>query len=239
MASGLTFNASFDCNANKVVVLPAQLGAAGPVPQPRSVAHWSARRTGWPTTRVRGSARALRGRPGDQDRRQGRGLAAVDFDLRTGFRDATRSRCSRKSHSRRSLSRRRSAAPTRWSSSRRPWISPTTGSGARWRPGMVVHPRTMKDPTTGAAVERAIGRLRYGSVTVNAWSGLLFAFGTPPWGAHPSSTPGGHPKRRRVGCTTRRCWRGSRRRSCATRSRRRPSRPIRSATAARTGSCGG
>ncbi|MEZ0333985.1 MAG: aldehyde dehydrogenase, partial [Gemmatimonadales bacterium] len=46
-----------------------------------------------------------------------------------------------------------------------------------------------KDPTTGAAVERAIGRLRYGSVTVNAWSGLVFAFATPPWGAHPSSGP--------------------------------------------------
>ena len=47
----------------------------------------------------------------------------------------------------------------------------------------------MKDPATGPAVEQAIHRLRYGVVTVNAWSGLLFAFGTPPWGAHPSSTP--------------------------------------------------
>ncbi len=47
----------------------------------------------------------------------------------------------------------------------------------------------MKDRNTAAAVERAIGRLRYGVVTVNAWSGLLFAFGTPPWGAHPSSSP--------------------------------------------------
>jgi aldehyde dehydrogenase (NAD(P)+) len=37
-------------------------------------------------------------------------------------------------------------------------------------------------------VERAITKLRYGSVNVNAWSGYLFAFGTPPWGAHPSST---------------------------------------------------
>jgi len=55
--------------------------------------------------------------------------------------------------------------------------------------GLVVHPRSMKDPRTREAVERAIGRLRYGSVTVNAWSGYVFAFGTPPWGAHPSSTP--------------------------------------------------
>ena len=55
--------------------------------------------------------------------------------------------------------------------------------------GIVVHPKTMKDPTTGSAVERAITRLRYGSVNVNAWSGLLFAFCTPPWGGHPSSSP--------------------------------------------------
>ena len=55
--------------------------------------------------------------------------------------------------------------------------------------GLVVHPKTMKDRTTAAAVDQAIGRLRYGVVTVNAWSGLLFAFGTPPWGAHPSSNP--------------------------------------------------
>jgi hypothetical protein len=55
--------------------------------------------------------------------------------------------------------------------------------------GMVVHPSTMKDPVTAAAVERAIARLRYGAVAVNAWSGYLFAFCTPPWGAHPSSSP--------------------------------------------------
>ncbi len=54
--------------------------------------------------------------------------------------------------------------------------------------GLVVHPATMKDRTTASAVERAIGRLRYGAVTVNGWSGLLFAFATPPWGAHPSSS---------------------------------------------------
>jgi hypothetical protein len=55
--------------------------------------------------------------------------------------------------------------------------------------GLVVHPRTLKDQATAAVVERAITRLRYGTVTVNAWSGLSFAFGTPPWGAHPSSKP--------------------------------------------------
>ncbi|MGH7629225.1 MAG: aldehyde dehydrogenase family protein [Gemmatimonadales bacterium] len=55
--------------------------------------------------------------------------------------------------------------------------------------GIVVHPAAAKDPTVGQAVERAIVDLRYGAVCVNAWAGYLFAFGSPPWGAHPSSTP--------------------------------------------------
>ncbi|HYT72207.1 MAG TPA: aldehyde dehydrogenase family protein [Gemmatimonadales bacterium] len=55
--------------------------------------------------------------------------------------------------------------------------------------GLVVHPKTMQDSRLGEATERAIARLRYGAVSVNAWSGYLFAFSTPPWGAHPSSGP--------------------------------------------------
>src|SRR3954471_206274 len=54
--------------------------------------------------------------------------------------------------------------------------------------GLVVHPKTMKDPVLAGSVGRAIGNLRYGSVCVNRWAGYLFAFGTPPWGAHPSSS---------------------------------------------------
>ena len=56
--------------------------------------------------------------------------------------------------------------------------------------GLIVHPKSMKDPMIGSAVEYAITSLRYGAVTLNAWSGYLFAFVTPPWGAHPSSTLG-------------------------------------------------
>ncbi len=55
--------------------------------------------------------------------------------------------------------------------------------------GLVVHPSAAKDPTLGPAIERAVVDLRYGAVGVNAWAGYVFAFGTPPWGAHPSSTP--------------------------------------------------
>jgi acyl-CoA reductase-like NAD-dependent aldehyde dehydrogenase len=54
---------------------------------------------------------------------------------------------------------------------------------------VVVHPRTLKDPRLNQAVERAITRLRYGSVALNAWAGLSFALGTPPWGGHRSSSP--------------------------------------------------
>jgi hypothetical protein len=54
--------------------------------------------------------------------------------------------------------------------------------------GLVVHPKTTKDARLSEAVERAIVALRYGSVNVNSWSGMLFALVSPPWGAHPSST---------------------------------------------------
>jgi aldehyde dehydrogenase (NAD(P)+) len=55
--------------------------------------------------------------------------------------------------------------------------------------GIVIDPKMLRDPRIAEALERAILRLRYGAVTVNAWSGYVFAFGTPPWGAHPSSSP--------------------------------------------------
>jgi aldehyde dehydrogenase (NAD(P)+) len=53
---------------------------------------------------------------------------------------------------------------------------------------IVVHPRTMADPALSRLVEQAIRRLRYGTVAVNVWAGYGFAFGTTPWGAYPGST---------------------------------------------------
>lgn len=53
---------------------------------------------------------------------------------------------------------------------------------------LIVHPRTLADPTTGAAVERAIEELQYGSVVLNTWSGTCYGTGSAPWGGHPSST---------------------------------------------------
>lgn len=44
------------------------------------------------------------------------------------------------------------------------------------------------DPSIEAAVERAIDELRYGTVAVNYWPAIGYGTGTPPWGGHPSST---------------------------------------------------
>lgn len=42
--------------------------------------------------------------------------------------------------------------------------------------------------TDRAALEKAIDRLNFGTVAVNTWSALAFAFGTTPWGAFPGHT---------------------------------------------------
>jgi acyl-CoA reductase-like NAD-dependent aldehyde dehydrogenase len=54
---------------------------------------------------------------------------------------------------------------------------------------IIVHPNTLADPKSAAAVEKAIRELRYGTVVVNSWAGAVFGLGSTPWGAHPSSTP--------------------------------------------------
>jgi len=54
---------------------------------------------------------------------------------------------------------------------------------------ILVHPRTLDDPESREAVERAIDRLGYGSVVVNHWSAAPYAMVSPPWGAAPGATP--------------------------------------------------
>lgn len=53
---------------------------------------------------------------------------------------------------------------------------------------IIVDPRSLKDPDIAAAVEQAVADLRYGTVGVNVWTGLSFAFMSTTWGAFP-----GHP----------------------------------------------
>jgi aldehyde dehydrogenase (NAD(P)+) len=54
---------------------------------------------------------------------------------------------------------------------------------------LVIHPSSLKDPRIAEAAERAIARLRYGTVGVNSWTGFAFAYASPPWGAYPGSEP--------------------------------------------------
>jgi hypothetical protein len=54
---------------------------------------------------------------------------------------------------------------------------------------IIVHPRSLADPEIAAAVERAIDRLAYGSIVVNHFAGIVYAFVAPPWGPHPGSVP--------------------------------------------------
>ncbi len=53
---------------------------------------------------------------------------------------------------------------------------------------LLVHPRSLKDPFTAAAVDGAIANLRYGTVAINEWGATSFTVGVAPWGAYP-----GHP----------------------------------------------
>jgi aldehyde dehydrogenase (NAD(P)+) len=53
---------------------------------------------------------------------------------------------------------------------------------------LFVHPRQESDPGVRAALDRAVRDLRYGTVAINHWPAMVYAFGVPPWGGHPSAT---------------------------------------------------
>lgn len=53
---------------------------------------------------------------------------------------------------------------------------------------IIAHPSSMKHHQTGAAIEQGVADLRYGSIGVNLWHAMSFAFATTVWGAYP-----GHP----------------------------------------------
>lgn len=53
---------------------------------------------------------------------------------------------------------------------------------------LVLHPRSIQDAAIAAGMERAIERLRYGTVGVNVWPQLSFCLASTPWGAHPTAT---------------------------------------------------
>jgi aldehyde dehydrogenase (NAD(P)+) len=53
---------------------------------------------------------------------------------------------------------------------------------------IVIHPRLESDPTVGLALERAVTELRYGTVAINHWPAIGYGLGSLPWGGHPSAT---------------------------------------------------
>jgi hypothetical protein len=54
---------------------------------------------------------------------------------------------------------------------------------------IVVHPRSLADLSAREAVERAIADLRYGSVSLNHWAAISYAFCVTTWGALPGHPP--------------------------------------------------
>jgi acyl-CoA reductase-like NAD-dependent aldehyde dehydrogenase len=53
---------------------------------------------------------------------------------------------------------------------------------------IMIHPRLERDATVGACLERSIAALRYGTVAINHWPGLGYGMVSTPWGGHPSAT---------------------------------------------------
>jgi len=54
---------------------------------------------------------------------------------------------------------------------------------------LIVHPESLKNPEIKKAVERSIANLRYGTVSVNHWAAAGFGLVVTPWGAFPGHTP--------------------------------------------------
>jgi acyl-CoA reductase-like NAD-dependent aldehyde dehydrogenase len=53
---------------------------------------------------------------------------------------------------------------------------------------LIVHPESLKDPDVARAVERAIADFRYGTVAVNHWAAVGYGLVVTPWGAFPGHT---------------------------------------------------
>jgi len=53
---------------------------------------------------------------------------------------------------------------------------------------LIVHPKSLRDPAVAAAIEAAIADLRYGAVAINHWPALAYGMVSTTWGAYP-----GHP----------------------------------------------
>jgi acyl-CoA reductase-like NAD-dependent aldehyde dehydrogenase len=50
---------------------------------------------------------------------------------------------------------------------------------------ILVHPKSLGDRQVARAVDRAVARLRYGTVVINNYGGMAYYLGVAPWGAFP------------------------------------------------------
>ena len=55
---------------------------------------------------------------------------------------------------------------------------------------IVVAPELERDGEVRRALDRAVTDLRYGCVALNHWPAVSYGLVSPPWGGHPSATPG-------------------------------------------------
>lgn len=53
---------------------------------------------------------------------------------------------------------------------------------------LMISPRLERSREVGEALDRTILELRYGTVAINQWPGLVFGLTSPAWGGHPSAT---------------------------------------------------
>ena len=216
VASGLTFNASFDCNANRVVVLPTRLGPARAVP--RLCCAQALEQRGRSAGLLPWRAGALGALPGGHAAIRAsaaRPRAALPWTLVPGLDAGARGRAAvprgvvRADH----RARPRSAAPIRPSSSSAAvTLRQRPALGHPRRPASWCIPETMKDPTHGRG-----GRARHRAAALRHRDRerLVRASRSPS-----ARRPGARIRRprprtsraARAGCTTPRCSRGSRRR---------------------------
>lgn len=54
---------------------------------------------------------------------------------------------------------------------------------------LIVHPESLRNPETAMAFERALQTLRYGTIAINHWAGVGYGLVVNPWGAFPGHTP--------------------------------------------------
>jgi len=50
---------------------------------------------------------------------------------------------------------------------------------------ILVHPASLRDPAVATAFDRALANLRYGAVCINSWAAICYGLVITPWGAYP------------------------------------------------------